>query len=181
MIGIYQNSYTMKGPSMKIRGFSKYSVISAILLAAMVSPSAALSGEKTDRPLKASLVTQEQVGFTPDCPSKFGGTTTGTGKSTHLGKVSLTAADCITPMENHFTFKGTFTLTAANGDKLTGDYSGSFVPKDAGPIYSLSDPKFQITGGTGRFAQAGGSAELQGNQNIQTGKGKLEVDGTISY
>jgi hypothetical protein len=84
-------------------------------------------------------------------------------------------------MENHFTFKGTFTLTAANGDKLTGDYSGSFIPKDAGPMYSLSDAKFQITGGTGRFAQAIGSAELQGNQNLQTGKGKLEVDGTISY
>ena len=166
---------------MKISGFSKYNVISAILLTAMVSPSAALSGEKTDRPLKASLVTQEQVGFTPDCPSKFGGTITGTGKSTHMGNVSLTAADCITPMENHFTFKGTFTLTAANGDKLTGDYTGSFVPKDAAPMYSYSDAKFKITGGTGRFAQATGSAELQGDQNIQTGKGKLEVNGSISY
>lgn len=166
---------------MKISDFSKHGVIFAILLTAMVSPSAALSGEKTDTPLKASLVTQEQARYTPDCPSKFGGTVTGTGKSTHLGKVSLTAADCITPMENYFTFKGTFTLTAANGDKLTGDYSGSFIPKDAPPMYSYSEAKFQITGGTGRFARASGSAELQGNQNIQTGKGKLEVDGTISY
>jgi hypothetical protein len=166
---------------MRISHFSKRNVISAILLTAMVSPSVALSGEKTDTPLKASLMTQEQARYTPDCPSKFGGTITGTGKSTHLGKVSLKAADCITPMENHFTFKGTFTLTAANGDKLTGDYSGSFVPKDAAPMYALSDAKFQITGGTGRFAQASGSAKLQGTQNIQTGKGKLEVDGTISY
>lgn len=166
---------------MKLSDFSKRDVISAILLTAMVSPSAVLSGEKADRPLKASLVTQEQVGYTPGCPSKFGGTITGTGKSTHLGKVSLTAADCITPMENHFTFKGTFTLMAANGDELTGDYSGSFIPKDAAPMYDLSDAKFRITGGTGRFARASGSAELHGNQNIQTGKGKLEVDGTISY
>lgn len=166
---------------MKISGSSKHNVISAILLAAMISPTAALSAEKTDRPLKASLVTQEQFGFTPDCPSKFGGTTTGTGKSTHLGKVSLKAVDCVTPMENHFTFKGSFTLTAANGDTLTGDYSGSFIPKENPPMYGLSDAKFQITGGTGRFAQATGSAELQGNQNIQTGKGKLEADGTISY
>ena len=166
---------------MRISHFSKRNVISAILLTAMVSPSVALSGEKTDRPLKASLVTLEQARYRPDCPSKFGGTLTGTGKSTHLGKVSLTAADCITPMENHFTFKGTFMLTAANGDKLTGDYSGSFIPKDAAPMYGLSDAKFQITGGTGRFAQAIGSADLQGDQNILTGKGKLEVEGTVSY
>lgn len=166
---------------MRISEFSRHSVISAILLAAMMSPAVALSEGKADRPFKASLVTQEHAGFTPNCPSKFGGTTTGTGKSTHLGKVTLTATDCITPMENHFTFKGTFTLTAANGDKLTGDYSGSFIPDNGGPTYNLSEAKFKITGGTGRFVQATGSAELQGSQNIQTGKGKLDADGTISY
>jgi hypothetical protein len=166
---------------MRIFELSKRNVISAILLTSIISPAVALSEGKTDRPLKASLVTQEHAGFTPGCPSKFGGTTTGTGKSTHLGKVTLTATDCITPMENHFTFKGTFTLTAANGDKLTGNYSGSFMPNNGGPIYGLSDAKFQITGGTGRFVQATGSAELQGNQNILTGKGKLDANGTISY
>src|SRR5690242_21477579 len=90
----------------------------------------------TSVPLKMSAVTQEQAAYTPTCPSKFGGTTTGTGKSSHLGKISLTATDCITPMENHYTFKGTLTLTAANGDKIIGDYSGSFLPLDTPPMYS---------------------------------------------
>lgn len=158
---------------------SQRNIIPTLLLTAIIYPTVVLSGP-TNVPLKASLVTQEQTGYRPDCPSKFGGTTTGTGKSSHLGKVSLMATDCITPMENYFTFKGKFELTASNGDKLTGDYSGSFKPITP-PKYSLSDAVFQITGGTGRFSQASGSAELQGTQNIQTGKGKIEANGTISY
>ena len=153
-------------------------VISAIIFAVMISPAVSSAAEK---PLKASLVTQEQVGFKPDCPSRFGGTTTGKGNSTHLGKVSLTATDCITPVENYYTFEGKLTLTAANGDKLTGDYSGSFTPTGTGSTYKLDGAKFQITGGTGRFAQATGNAELTGNQDIQTGKGKIEANGTIEY
>lgn len=155
-------------------------VISAIIFAVMISPAVSFAGEK---PLKASFVTQEQVGFKPDCPSRFGGSTTGKGNSTHLGKVSLTGTDCITPLENYYTFEGKLTLTAANGDKLTGDYSGLFTPANTGPgsMYNLADAKFNITGGTGRFAKATGSAELTGNQDIQTGKGKIEANGTIRY
>ncbi|MDQ3186392.1 MAG: hypothetical protein M3Q16_08090 [Pseudomonadota bacterium] len=161
----------------------KHNVISALLFTALIFPAVALSGPKSPKnvPLKVSLVTQEQVGFTPDCPSKFGGILTGTGKGTHMGKVSLAAKDCITPMENSFTFRGTFELTAANGDKLTGDYNGSFTPLDIASMYSLTDASLQITGGTGHFSKATGSAKLTGSQNIQTGKAKMEADGTISY
>jgi hypothetical protein len=84
-------------------------------------------------------------------------------------------------MEDHFTFKGEFTMVAANGDKVTGNYGGSFVPIGAGPTYRLSDGTFEITGGTGRFAQATGSGELQGKQDTTTGAGTLKADGTISY
>jgi hypothetical protein len=175
-----QKLYLAKEPAMSIQDLLRRKIISASLLLAIFAPTIAWSGP-TSVPLKISLVTQEQVGFTPTCPSKFGGILTGTGKSSHMGKVSLLAKDCITPMENHFTFKGTFELTAANGDKLTGDYSGSFIPLNSGPMYSLSDAVLQITGGTGRFSKATGTAELQGTQDIQTGKGKMEADGTISY
>jgi len=155
-------------------------VISAILLAIPMLPAVALA-DAASRPLKASVETHEQPGFKPDCPSKFGGTTTGAGKSTHMGKVSLKADDCITPMEDHFIFEGTFTLTAANGDAVTGSYKGAFVPADDGSRYSLSDAKFEIIGGTGRFRGAKGIAELKGDQDIATGKGKIEIDGTVSY
>lgn len=159
--------------------FSKRNVISAILLTAMISPASILAGQ--DRPLKIRLAIHEQVGFSPDCPSQFGGTTTGTGKGTHLGKLSFNAIDCITPMEDHFTFAGEFTIVAANGDKLAGNYGGSFIPINTGPVYRLSDATFEITGGTGRFAQATGSGELTGTENVTTGNGTFKADGTISY
>ena len=153
---------------------------SVVFFAVVVFPTTAFSGPK-DVPLKISLETQEQVGFMPNCPSKFGSTITGKGKSSHLGKVVLATRDCITPMEDHFTFKGEFTLTSANDDKLTGDYSGSFVPVGAGPVYKLADAELKITGGTGRFSQANGTAELNGSQDTRTGKGKMEANGTVSY
>lgn len=165
---------------MRIHELSSRKCISALLALAILAPTIAWSGP-TNVPLKVSLVTQEQVGYTPTCPSKFGGILTGTGKSTHMGKVSIMGKDCITPMENYFTFKGTFELTSANGDKLTGDYSGSFMPMETPPMYSLSDALLQITGGTGRFSKATGIAKLEGTQNIQTGKGEMEASGTISY
>ncbi|SCX46541.1 hypothetical protein [Nitrosospira sp. Nsp1] len=160
--------------------FSKRTITSVIAIAGLTLPLTALAGP-TNVPLKASVVTQEKMGLNPDCPSGFGGTTTGTGKSTHMGKVSIAASDCITPMGNHYAFIGKLTITAANGDKLSGDYSGSLIPTDTAPAYSFSNATFQITGGTGRFSKASGSVELQGNQDIKTGKGKMEADGTISY
>ena len=155
-------------------------IISAILPAILMLP-AVLLADATSRPLKASVETHEQPGFRADCPSKFGGTTTGIGKSTHMGKVSLKADDCITPMEDHFIFEGAFTLTAANGDAVTGAYKGAFVPADDRSRYNLTDAKFEISSGTGRFRGAKGIAELKGDQDIATGKGKIEIDGTVSY
>ena len=165
---------------MSISKFPKRAIISLFAVAGIALPAVTLASP-TNVPLKMSAETQEHAAYTPNCPSKFGGTTTGTGKSSHLGKISLTATDCITPMENHYTFKGKLTIIAANGDKIIGDYSGSFLPLDTPPMYSLSDAKFEITGGTGRFSNAKGSMDLKGSQNIQTGKGKIEVEGTISY
>jgi hypothetical protein len=130
--------------------------------------------------LKINLELHEQVGFRLDCASLFGGTTIGTGNGTHMGNVSFKGSDCITPTDNYFTFDGKFMLTAANDDKLLGIYGGSFVPIDNGPMYSISDATFKIVGGTGRFALATGSGGLQGTQDMTTGNGTLQADGTMN-
>lgn len=170
------------GASMIFFNFSKHKIIPAILLTAMISPATALATSIVDKnvPLKVSLDLHEEMGFKPDCSSQFGGTTIGTGNGTHFGKISFKGADCITPIDNYFTFEGEFILAAANGDKLTGNYDGLFVPINSGPTYSISDATFEITGGTGRFAQATGSGELQGTQDTTTGDGTLNADGTMS-
>lgn len=167
---------------MTFSSFSKRKVISAVLLTAMISPATALAIPltKPNVPLKVSVEFHEDVGFRPDCPAQFGGTATGTGEGTHLGKFSFAATDCITPIENYFTFNGEFILTAANDDKLKGTYGGLFIPVDTGPMYRLSDAMMEVTGGTGRFAETTGSAELTGTEDLTTGNGTFEVDGTIS-
>lgn len=161
---------------------SKRKIIFAILFTALISPTTALAipVTKPNVPLTVSVEFNENVGFRPDCPSQFGGTATGTGKGTHLGKVSFTATDCITPIDYHFSFEGEFILTAANGDELSGIYGGLFIPVDGGPIYRLSEATMEITGGTGRFTEATGSGELTGREDLATGNGNFEVDGTIS-
>ena len=156
--------------------FSKRTITSVIAVAGLTLPLMALASPTTV-PLKISAVTQEKSGLNPDCPSGFGGTTTGTGKSTHMGQISIAANDCITPADNHYAFIGKLTITTANGDKI----SGSLVPTDTVPVYSFSNATFQITGGTGRFSKASGNVELMGSQDIKTGEGKMEADGTISY
>ena len=131
--------------------------------------------------IRFSLGTQEQVGYTPSCPSQFGGTLSGSGKGTHLGVISLSARDCITPMQNYFISNGNLTITAANGDNITGTYSGSFIPTDNPSIYMYDDFTIQITGGTGRFTGAAGSGTLEGTSNVKTGQGVVEGIMSISY
>ena len=145
--------------------FSKRTITSVIAVAGLTLPLMALASPTTV-PLKISAVTQEKSGLNPDCPSGFGGTTTGTGKSTHMGQISIAANDCITPADNHYAFIGKLTITTANGDKISGDYSGSLVPTDTVPVYSFSNATFQITGGTGRFSKASGNVDVMLSQDI---------------
>ena len=137
--------------------------------------------QNNPKTIKFSLGTQEQVGYAPSCPSQFGGTITGSGKGTHLGVISLLAKDCITPMQNYFISIGNLTITAANGDTISGHYSGSFIPTDNPSIYMYDNFTMQITGGTGRFTGAAGSGTLEGTSNIITGQGVIESTMSISY
>lgn len=164
-------------------GFLRRNIVFVIVLVAMIfSATTALATPLTKQsvPLKISLDLHEEVGFRLDCPSQFGGSTTGTGKGTHLGKVSFNATDCITPAEGYFTFEGEFILAAANGDELIGNYGGLFIPVDSGPTHRLLDAMMEITGGTGRFSGVTGSAELTGTQDITTGDGAFAADGAMS-
>ncbi len=73
----------------------------------------------------------------------------GTGQSTQLGHYSGHYRECLDPATGAVT-AGTFTLTAANGDKVFGTYSGQAFPTDAPGVVNFADTGV-ITGGTGRF------------------------------
>jgi hypothetical protein len=108
------------------------------------------------------------------------GTISGTGQATHLGKVALTSQDCINPISQaSFSFASEqLVLTAANGDQVFATYSGVLTIEDGvGEITG----GYQVIGGTGRFSQATGAGSVLGVEDLSTGKGQVQLNGTISY
>jgi hypothetical protein len=71
------------------------------------------------------------------------------GQTTHMGRVVASWSQC--PAEPAYEFDGRLTITAANGDLLFGLY-------DFDPTSGINSFSVSWTGGTGRFAQASGSA-----------------------
>src|SRR5688500_13416239 len=117
-------------------------------------------------PFKASIVTQETLGYDPlRCPiAGIVGTTTGSGQALHLGAVKMVATDCplLAPGVLPSFSDGVLTLTTINGDLLRASYQGALHPVAGVPdLYSIVGD-LSVTGGTGRFAGAKGSGYLQG-------------------
>ncbi len=157
---------------------------SVVLAASLAVSSIAFAGP-TSVPFKATLVTQEQLHPDPAiCQSApyLVGVTTGSGHVSHLGATTGISTDCVTPTSAYtYTFSyGKLTLTAASGDEVRAEYSGSLSPTATAPIYAIAGT-YRITGGTGRFSGASGTGTLQGIENLQTGQGQLQLTGTISY
>jgi len=98
----------------------------------------------------------------------------GSGTSTHLGDFTMTASETVDFASMTVT-NGTVTLTAANGDTVSGTYGGTILPGLTG--YLVSGP---ITGGTGRFADATGTIVFKGTFDPATGNGSDVIGGSIS-
>ena len=99
---------------------------------------------------------------------------TGTGEATQLGRYTLLAGENVDLATGAIT-NGFFTLTAANGDTITGTYSGQALSGLTG--YVVSGP---ITGGTGRFAGASGFLIWHGTVDPAALTFSDVITGTIS-
>lgn len=106
----------------------------------------------TGRPFKATLSGSVHWAFPGVSPSNCTTVTTLTdaaGQVTHMGRVTASWSHC--PDEPAYTTDGRLTLTAANGDKLYGRY-------DYDPTSESNSFPVTWAGGTGRFADASGTA-----------------------
>ena len=104
----------------------------------------------------------------------------GIGFATHLGAFTYTNPHVVDLTTRHGC--GSFTVTAANGDIVTADGCGdativSGTPPNA--ILSIAETA-NITGGTGRFADATGSFTVERVFNGSTGRFVGSFRGTIS-
>jgi hypothetical protein len=112
------------------------------------------------------------------------------GRAAHLGRVSVTQSHCTridiftAPPLPAVIGDGHMVVTAANGDELRIDYSGSFLfyPTGEGVGTSvLSYGPMTIAGGTGRFAGASGTIVGRAIDSFPAGPNVADFSGTIVY
>ena len=130
------------------------------------------------RPFKGSLALEidAEPEFLP--PSTLSVHFTGTGTATHLGRFTATFDVLIDignePLE---TSSGSITLRAANGDTICGNVTGHATVE--GDVTTIIET-VNVTGGTGRFAGAGGTFVInRQSSGLELLPGSME--GTISY
>jgi hypothetical protein len=101
-------------------------------------------------PLKGTI--EGTVSVTPLNPPLASVVITASGTATGLGQFTLQVPHTVNFATR--TGTGTFTFTAANGDRLTASFTG--LADTSQPIFSIEE-QATITGGTGRFAGATGT------------------------
>lgn len=132
-------------------------------------------------PFKASITGNAHLSPT-DVPFVLRNDETGTGNSTHLGNfiwADTEYAD-FASIPGGVEVSGTFTMIAANGDKLYGELStvGSFDEDGNLVIHGA----YRFTGGTGRFINATGSGDIDAIAYLSPGLPFAGTfDGTIDY
>jgi hypothetical protein len=100
-----------------------------------------------------------------------------TGTATYLGKFRLEAPHVVD--QSTLTAVGTYTLTAANGDTLTADLAGTARLVEPPNVIAITETA-TVTGGTGRFAGATGSIQVERVFNRATGVTTGSFEGWIS-
>jgi len=122
-----------------------------LALAIFNTGSALAKAGGTDRPVKGTASGTLRV-------DPVTGAATGdiTGVTSHLGKTAVHFEGILTPTGEEGTLAGpaTVTIVAANGDRLTGNAAVTSRTTDTGTITTVV---LEITGGTGRFANASGT------------------------
>ena len=108
----------------------------------------------------------------------IGANVTASGTATHVGLWTTAGTVHYAPPDANgkIPSSGEATIVAANGDKLNAVIQGSFDPA-ANADHGI----FTFTGGTGRFAEASGSANFVVTVNPLTGGFELTLVGTIDY
>ncbi len=100
----------------------------------------------------------------------------GTGEATQLGEFTFAFPHTVNLLTR--TAIGTYHFVAANGDTLTADGTGIATPIGGGVLYI--EETMTITGGTGRFAGASGSFEVERLYDTVAGTTVGSFEGTIS-
>jgi hypothetical protein len=161
---------------------AKRVLLSSLTVALVAASPAAALGNPTARP-----VTGTRTATTTLDLGTGAATTTSSGQLAHIGSYTGQSTEQFIPTSaTTFSFAGTVTLVAANGDELFASFTGSGAFTSA--TTSTSTNTFTITGGTGRFDGASGTLTETIYSTIDSVSGTTQtsheastVSGTITY
>jgi hypothetical protein len=132
-------------------------------------------------PFKATVSITESIQVVGAAPCFMVGNISGTGQASQLGKISIASTDCINPIsETVFSFFSSdqLVITTASGEQIFATYSGTLTVQGQ---FGIINGGYLIGGGTGRYAQAAGAGIVNGQEDMLTGKGQVQLFGTIAY
>jgi len=134
-----------------------------------------------DLPFQARLAGNAHLSPTDD-PCVLRNDETGEGEATYLGRFTWTdieyADSCEIP--GGVAVVASFTMTAANGDQLYGEFTtvGYFADAETLIIHG----NYEFIGGTGRFADASGSGDIDAIAFLAPGLPFVgTINGTIDF
>lgn len=151
-----------------------------------VTAPSALSVKAVEVPFSGAVTGGLRALVNPqNCPSGRTSVNDATGTALHIGRITYHTEQCVDQSVLPWGVDGrVLILTAANGDKLHGTFTGqSTVPGGVGTEVHVSGT-FVFRGGTGRFEDATGTAEMTGvitQAATFPWPGRWEWKGTIRY
>lgn len=111
-------------------------------------------------------------------PGIYNFTVNGIGVLSNVGNSSIQVQKTLDLTGKVPVYSGTFTITALNGDTLTGSYLAVPGPSDAGG-YSPFSGVLTVTGGTGRFQSASGAISFSALASSNTSQAVYSMKGTV--
>lgn len=136
------------------------------------------------KPFKGTLISYpaESVDLSCDCggvPPLF---IQGSGDISQMGEVQSDGVSCAIPQPWGFSVDGCVSLVAANGDEVFAEVDPYDLIFDTTCFCKANGTTYgQITGGTGRFANAAGEVDIEVELDLATFKFTVNLDGGISY
>ena len=158
----------------KKRGLAALRLLTLAAMALTLTSSAALAED--GMPIEGILA----VNFTstPTSPGIIAISANGIGNLTNVGNLSFQLQKTLDTTGKVPLFSGTFTITAVNGDTLTGTYAAVGAAPDAGGFGTFSG-QLTVTGGTGRFQSASGFIPFGAMANGGLGQAAYSFKGSL--